>query len=72
MFFWCPVLDPHLTTNHSNIGFCLRSVSIVGLLILVALNTSQAPHPHEVTTLNIPSSEGGTSSQSMHSLAKSL
>ena len=20
MFFWCPFLDPHLTTHHSNIG----------------------------------------------------
>ena len=33
---WCPFLDPDLTTHHSDICVCLRWVTKLGLLIIIA------------------------------------
>ena len=39
--FWCPFLDSHLTTLHSNIGVKLRQVTELGLSTLVAIETKR-------------------------------
>ena len=41
MPFWCPFLDPHITTHHSNKGVCLRRVTKLGPLTLDVKKSSQ-------------------------------